>query len=48
MVEDFKARIKHYEEQYETLDEELEPDFSFLKIINAGEKVVVQNIILLI
>ena len=43
MVEDFKARIKHYEEQYETLDENLEPDFSFLKIFNAGEKVVVHK-----
>lgn len=43
VVEDFKARIKHYEEQYETLDENLEPDFSFLKIFNAGEKVVVHK-----
>ena len=43
VVEDFKARIKHYEEQYETMDESLEPDFSFLKIFNAGERVIVHK-----
>ncbi len=43
VVNDFKARIRHYEEQYETLDENLEPDYSFLKIFNAGEKVLVHK-----
>ncbi|TRY74480.1 hypothetical protein TCAL_01328 [Tigriopus californicus] len=43
VLNDFKARIKHYQEQYETLDEALEPDISFLKIFNAGEKVLVHK-----
>merc|ERR1719300_1816007 len=33
-VYDFKKRIAHYEDQYQTLDESLEPDLSFLKIFN--------------
>ena len=43
VVRDFCARIKHYEDLYETLDEETESDFSFLKIFNAGEKVLVHK-----
>ena len=43
VVRDFKARIQHYVDQYETLDEALEPDISFLKIFNAGEKVKRSN-----
>ena len=39
VLKDFKERIRHYEEAYETLDDSLEKDFSFLKIFNAGEKV---------
>ena len=40
-VNDFKKRIAHYEDQYQTLDESLEPDLSFLKIFNCGKKVSV-------
>ena len=40
-VNDFKKRIAHYEDQYQTLDETLEPDLSFLKIFNCGKKVSV-------
>ncbi|TRY62690.1 hypothetical protein TCAL_12965 [Tigriopus californicus] len=43
VVEDFKERIKHYEAQYQTLDEELESELSFMKIFNAGEKVLVHK-----
>ena len=32
VYEDFRARIKHYETQYEPLDEELESNYSFLKL----------------
>ena len=40
-MNDFKKRIAHYEDQYQTLDETLEPDLSFLKIFNCGKKVSV-------
>lgn len=43
VVEDFKQRIQHYVDQYETLDEDLESELSFLKIFNAGEKVLVHK-----
>ena len=43
VVKDFYARIKHYEDLYETLDEAQEGDYSFLKIFNAGEKVLVHK-----
>ena len=38
VYEDFVERIKHYEKQYETIDEDLESSYSFLKIFNAGSK----------
>ena len=40
-MKDFKKRIAHYEEQYQTLDENYEPHLSFLKIFNCGRKVSV-------
>ncbi|CAB4057069.1 6-phosphofructo-2-kinase/fructose-2,6-bisphosphatase 2,6-phosphofructo-2-kinase/fructose-2,6-bisphosphatase 4,6-phosphofructo-2-kinase/fructose-2,6-bisphosphatase 1,6-phosphofructo-2-kinase/fructose-2,6-bisphosphatase,6-phosphofructo-2-kinase/fructose-2,6-bisphosphatase 3 [Lepeophtheirus salmonis] len=43
VVEDFRKRIKHYECIYETIDEEMEPNLSFMKIFNAGEKVLVHK-----
>eukprot|EP00095_Tigriopus_kingsejongensis_P002382 maker-scaffold527_size145964-snap-gene-0.22 protein:Tk02382 transcript:maker-scaffold527_size145964-snap-gene-0.22-mRNA-1 annotation:"6-phosphofructo-2-kinase fructose- -bisphosphatase 1 isoform x3" len=43
VIEDFKKRIKHYEDQYQTLDEVLESELSFMKIFNAGEKVLVHK-----
>jgi hypothetical protein len=32
VVKDFCERIKHYELQYETIDEETESDYSFIKV----------------
>jgi len=43
VYDDFMERIKHYESQYQSLDEELEPNFSFLKIFNAGSKFTVHK-----
>ena len=43
VYDDFVERIKHYEKQYETIDEELEPLYSFLKIFNAGCKFTVHK-----
>jgi len=41
VVDDFKKRIEHYVEQYQSLDEGLEPHLSFMKIFNGGRKVSV-------
>ena len=38
MVSDFLARIKHYEDVYEPLDEGLDRELSFIKIIDQGER----------
>nr|ACO10182.1 6-phosphofructo-2-kinase/fructose-2,6-biphosphatase 1 [Caligus rogercresseyi] len=43
VVEDFRKRIKHYECIYETIDEDMEPHLSFMKIFNAGQKVLVHK-----
>ena len=43
VVKDFCERIKHYELQYETIDEEAESDYSFIKIFDAGKKVLVHK-----
>ena len=40
VFEDFKERIRHYERQYEEIDETHEPKYSFLKVYNAGTKVL--------
>jgi len=40
VIEDFKERIRHYEKAYEELDETHEPKYSFLKVFNAGTKVL--------
>ncbi|XP_063233220.1 6-phosphofructo-2-kinase/fructose-2,6-bisphosphatase 1 isoform X8 [Bacillus rossius redtenbacheri] len=42
-LRDFLQRIEHYQERYEPLDEKAEALFSFMKIINTGEKVVVHK-----
>jgi len=42
VVSDFKKRISHYESQYEPLDESTEDSrYSFIKVFNAGKKVMV-------
>ncbi len=43
VVVDFKKRIQHYADAYETIDEKLEPNQSFLKVFNAGQKVLVHK-----
>ena len=40
---DFKKRIQHYEDQYETINEARESQLSFMKIFNAGQKVLVHK-----
>ena len=43
VVVDFKKRIQHYADQYETIDEDREAQLSFMKIFNAGQKVLVHK-----
>lgn len=40
---DFMQRIEHYQKAYQTLDEDAEGAYSFMKIFNAGEKVLVHR-----
>ena len=42
-LDDFFKRIDHYKQTYDTLDEVIEKDYSYLKIFNAGEKVLVHR-----
>ena len=42
-LKDFIERIEHYKMTYQTLDEEAEKHFSFMRIFNAGEKVLVHR-----
>lgn len=43
-VKDFVARIKHYENHYESVDEDRDRDWSFIKIFNQGEKFLVNRV----
>lgn len=43
-IVDFKNRIKHYELDYETLDETLDRDLSYIKIIDQGERYLVNRV----
>jgi len=43
-IQDFRERIAVYESQYNTLDEELDKNLSFIKIYNQGERYLVNNI----
>mmetsp|Transcript_17631 Transcript_17631/g.21405 ORF Transcript_17631/g.21405 Transcript_17631/m.21405 type:complete len:546 (+) Transcript_17631:288-1925(+) len=43
-VEDFKKRIEHYREVYETIDENSEKDLTWIKLIDAGRQVTMNNI----
>jgi 6-phosphofructo-2-kinase/fructose-2,6-biphosphatase 2 len=40
---DFLQRIAHYEDQYESMDELSENHYSFMKIYNTGEKILVHK-----
>ncbi|XP_069972339.1 6-phosphofructo-2-kinase/fructose-2,6-bisphosphatase 1 isoform X2 [Penaeus vannamei] len=42
-VKDFLKRIEHYRISYETLDEDEESQYSFMKIFDAGRRVVVHK-----
>ena len=43
VLDDFKKRIGHYQEKYQTLDESCESDYSFMKIFDCGTKVMVHK-----
>ena len=43
-VEDFQERIQLYEKQYEPIDEELDKNKSFIKIINVGQRFLVNRV----
>uniref|UniRef100_A0A915B845 6-phosphofructo-2-kinase domain-containing protein n=1 Tax=Parascaris univalens TaxID=6257 RepID=A0A915B845_PARUN len=42
--EDFTKRIENYKLQYQPLDEEIDDDLSFIKVINAGRSFFVHNV----
>ncbi|GAA6029403.1 hypothetical protein JCM8097_003661 [Rhodosporidiobolus ruineniae] len=41
---DFRERIKHYEESYETLDSELDKEMTWCQMVNVGKQVTVNRI----
>ncbi|XP_071227973.1 6-phosphofructo-2-kinase/fructose-2,6-bisphosphatase 4a isoform X3 [Salvelinus alpinus] len=43
-MEDFKKRIKCYENSYETLDEVLDRDLSYIKIMDVGRRYLVNQV----
>ena len=43
-IEDFRQRIRNYEEQYQTLDVDHDRDLSFIKVINQGDKFIVNGV----
>uniref|UniRef100_A0A8C5EBW1 6-phosphofructo-2-kinase/fructose-2,6-bisphosphatase 4-like n=1 Tax=Gouania willdenowi TaxID=441366 RepID=A0A8C5EBW1_GOUWI len=44
-VEDFMKRIKCYENSYETLDEVLDRDLSYIKIMDVGQRYLVNRVL---
>ncbi|XP_021950362.1 6-phosphofructo-2-kinase/fructose-2,6-bisphosphatase isoform X3 [Folsomia candida] len=42
-LSDFLQRISHYEDQYESMCEQAEAHYSFMKIFNTGEKILVHK-----
>ena len=42
-VEDFRQRIKHYCNVYEPIEEEREGHVTFIKVVNAGEKLIINR-----
>ena len=42
-VDDFLRRIEHYEDLYLPLSDVHEPHLSYIKIMNAGEKLLISN-----
>lgn len=41
---DFLSRIQQYEKRYETIDDNAERNYSFIKIFNCGERFLVHKI----
>ncbi|GAA6061849.1 hypothetical protein JCM10212_000766 [Sporobolomyces blumeae] len=41
---DFRERIKHYEDSYEALDEKLDGEMTYCKMVNVGKQVTVNRI----
>jgi 6-phosphofructo-2-kinase / fructose-2,6-biphosphatase 2 len=44
-VNDFLERIRLYEQQYETIDDNLDKHYSFIKIYNVGERFIVNRVL---
>ena len=42
-VEDFRQRIKHYNAVYVPIEEESEGHATFMKVVNAGEKLIINR-----
>lgn len=42
-LNDFRQRIEHYQEKYQPLHETEEKDYSYLKIYNTGEKIIIHK-----
>ena len=43
-AKDFRNRIRNYEKVYQTIDQEEENDMTFVKIVDIGARVIVNNI----
>lgn len=43
-MKDFLKRIEHYEARYEPIDDELDKDIPYIKIINQGQRYLVNRI----
>lgn len=42
-LNDFRLRIEHYQEKYQPLHETEEKDYSYMKIRNTGEKIIIHK-----
>lgn len=42
-LNDFRLRIEHYQEKYQPLHETNEKDYSYMKIYNTGEKIIIHK-----
>lgn len=42
-LNDFRQRIEHYQEKYQPLSEIAEKDYSYMKIYNTGEKIIINK-----
>lgn len=42
-LNDFRMRIEHYQEKYQPLHETNEKEYSYMKIYNTGEKIIIHK-----